>query len=392
MAERTRPKRQVPERLRDEGGFALAMAIFALVLLAAVVAGGYFSASQEFQIGRGMRSVTSSFYAGEAGILKVLNEWDPTVFNALASGDSITVGPYTFEGGGSFTATVVRVGSAADSVKRYFYIEVSGHPAAPALGERRQGAIVRARYPDLCCTAAVKVVDNVTFSGGAQPIISGFNADPPSVWPASVCAGIATDSTPGVIHGPTGTVNDTSRVEGSPVAIMTDPSLNALNLFDFGDLTYDDLVAMADHEFPAGYEMYSSQPSVVDGECNQSDPLNWGAPTSPSHPCFDYFPIIHVKGDLTLTGDGAAQGILLIDRDLNFTGPYRFYGIVLVKDDLLLGGPVDFYGGALVKDDVWVSGATPRFWLSRCAVERAERLSRLTRPQLLTGRAWIQLF
>jgi hypothetical protein len=391
MVEPRRPKAWTPERLQDQGGFALAMAVFALVLLAAVVAGGYFSASQEFQIGRGMRSITTSFYAGEAGILKVLDEWDPTVYNALQPGDSVTVGPYSFEGGGSFSARVVRVGAPADSVKRYFYIEAAGRPPSPSVGERRQSVIVRARYPDLCCAGAVKVVKNVTFGGGAQPIISGLNNDPP-LWPASACAGIPGDSAPGVVQGPTGTVNDSSRVLGSPVPIATDNTLTGPNLLVFGDLTYNDLVMLADHEFPAGFTLNNSQPSVIDGKCNRSDPLNWGAPTSPSHPCFDYFPIIHVKGDLTLMGSGYAQAILLVDRDLYVNGPFEFYGIALVKDDLFMSGAVDFYGGAYVKDDVWFNGATPRFWLSRCAAERAERLSKLTRPQLLTRRAWVQLF
>ena len=125
-------------RLSDEGGFALAMAVFALVLLAAVVAGGYFSASQEFQIGRGMRSVTTSFYSGEAGILQVLDQWNPGLYGALQPGDTQIVGPVSFEGGGSYTALIVRVGS--DSVKRYYYIEAVGRPPGPNQGQRRQAA------------------------------------------------------------------------------------------------------------------------------------------------------------------------------------------------------------------------------------------------------------
>jgi hypothetical protein len=121
-------------RLQDEAGFALAMAVFALVLLAAVVAGGYFSASQEFQIGRGMRNVTTSFYAGEAGILQVLDQWDAGAYSTLQPGDTNTVGPITFEGGGSYTASVVRVGT--DSVKSYYYIEAVGRPPGPNQGQR----------------------------------------------------------------------------------------------------------------------------------------------------------------------------------------------------------------------------------------------------------------
>jgi hypothetical protein len=150
MADLEHPSSASPARLRQESGFALAMAIFALVLLAAVVAGGYYSASQEFQIGRGMRSLTSSFYAGEAGIREVVNDWDPDVYFALEPGDTITLGPVTFEGGGSYSARVVRVGRGADSLKRYFYIEAVGRPPGPNLGERRQAMVVRSRYPKLC--------------------------------------------------------------------------------------------------------------------------------------------------------------------------------------------------------------------------------------------------
>jgi hypothetical protein len=366
----------LPERLHDSGGFALAMAVFALVLLAAIVAGGYFSASQEYLIGRGMRSTTQSFYAGEAGLREVLEDWDPLIYNAMQPGDSVTVGPFTLDG---------------DSLKRYFYIEAAGRISGPNRGERRQAVVVRTSYTDICCDGAVKVVNNVTFGGGAQPIISGYNNDPPGIWPASACAGIPGDSTPGVIHGPTGIVNDYSRVEGNP-AVVADGGLTSANLFDFGDLTYDDLVAMANHEFVGDLTFNNTTASTVGGKCNRSDPLNWGAPQNPGSPCFDYFPIIHVTHDLYLTGAGAAQGILLVDNDLYISGPFEFYGIALVKDDLDMGGPVDVYGGMYVRDDVWFNGATPRFWLSRCASERAERLSKISRPRLLSNRAWVDLF
>ncbi len=176
------------------------------------------------------------------------------------------------------------------------------------------------------------------------------------------------------------------------MAIVANGSLDSAAVFTIPELTYDELVAMADHEFTGTYTLNDTQPSLVDGECDRSDPLNWGAPEDPSHPCFDYFPIMHVTDDLRLIGSGAAQGILLVDDDMFMNGPFRFYGIALVKDDLHMDGTVDFYGGAYVGDDVWFDGATPRFWLSQCAVSRAERLSNITRPRLVSPRAWVELF
>jgi len=382
----------LPDRLRDSGGFALAMAIFALVLLAAIVAGGYFSASQEFHIGRGMRSTTTSFYAGEAGILEVLEDWDAVTIAALAASDSLVIGPFAMEGGGNYTVSIVRVGSAADSVKRYFYIEAVGRPASPAVGERRQAVVARARFPDLCCDAAIRVRNRVVFGGGAQPIITGFNNDPPGVWPASACSSIPGDSAPGVITWRLANVNDPSRITGIP-DILVDPMQNTIpSVIDSGDLIYSELIARADHEFIGDFTLNGSQPTTVGGQCKENDPLNWGEPDNPGHPCFDYFPIIRVTGSLNLTGSGSAQGILLVDRDLKITGPFEFYGIAIVQGHLEMSGPVDFYGGAMVGEDVRFSGATPRFWLSRCASERAERLSNLTRPSLVSPRAWVELF
>jgi hypothetical protein len=366
------------------------MAVFALVLLAAVVASGYFSASQEFQIGRSMRSVTTSFYSGEAGILQVLDQWDPGVYGALQPGDTHVVGPVTFEGGGSYTATIERVGS--DSAKRYYYIEVIGRPPGLNQGQRRQAAIARTWVPDICCEAAVEIVEYVNFGGGAQPIITGFNNDPPGSWSASVCSGYAEDSVPGVVRSSAGNVNDPSRVTGYPADIVPDATLSQSTLFDFGDLTYDDLAAVADIQLPDSFVFGGSQPTVVDGECDKSSPLNWGAPNDPSSPCFEYFPIIHVNGSIDLSGSGGGQGILLADEDLKMNGPFEFYGIIMVKDDLSLGGPVDYYGAAYVGDDMFISGATPRFWYSSCAARRAVYLSKLARPRLLPQRAWIELF
>ncbi len=258
------------------------------MLLAAVVAGGYYSASQEFQIGRGMRSLTTSFYAGEAGIREVLNDWDPDVYFALDPGDTLNLSPVTLEGGGSYTARIVRVGRAADSLKRYFYIEAIGRPRGPSLGERRQAMVVRSRYPRLCCQAAVTVGgEDMDFTGGNQEIVSGFNTSPTGgngPWPDSVCAGISTIDTVGAVIDSDVFIDDTTRVIGSPFRYIVDSSLQE-NVFPdaIGDLSYPEIVAEADFTFNptdtltvAGADL---DPRVVNGKCDRSHNLNWGEPT-----------------------------------------------------------------------------------------------------------------
>ncbi len=50
--------------LRDERGMALAVAIFALVVVGALVAGAFFAGTQEQRVGENQRRVQTSFGAG----------------------------------------------------------------------------------------------------------------------------------------------------------------------------------------------------------------------------------------------------------------------------------------------------------------------------------------
>jgi hypothetical protein len=86
-----------------------------------------------------------------------------------------------------------------------------------------------------------------------------------------------------------------------------------------------------------------------------------------------------------------AQGILIVEGALEVSNS-NFYGIALVRDDLRMRGPTKFFGTAWAMDDVVYKGAVPRFFMSRCAAERAVRLSNLTRPQPVWPRAWVELF
>ena len=391
---------RIPVRLKNSDGFALAMAIFALVVLAAVVAGGYFSAAQEFQIGRGMRSVTSSFYAGESGINEIIENWDGLAFGALAAGDSALIGPVTFEGGGSYTAIVKRVGIAADSDKRYFYIEAVGRPPAPARGERRQAVIVRARFPDLCCSAAVTVVASVDLTGGGPSTekIVGDDAGPPLPNWTAACTAFPPQNSTGLVVPNSSIIIDPIKVTGSPDPIVVNSAINSSNILNQGDLSYAELLQLADFVFPGG-TFNGTQPTLTgDAKCDRSNPNNWGEPRDSNHPCFNYFPVIRVTSDLNLAGPGVGQGILLIGNPgdnaiwLSISGQFEFYGLIYTTNGLLLSGGADVFGGVYVEDTLQVGASPPRISHNRCAVERAVRLSSISRPQMLPGRSWVELF
>src|ERR1044072_1356615 len=67
--------------LRDERGMALAVAIFALVVVGALVAGAFFAGTQEQRVGENQRRVQQSFGVAEAGVQERVISWDPTTMN-----------------------------------------------------------------------------------------------------------------------------------------------------------------------------------------------------------------------------------------------------------------------------------------------------------------------
>jgi transcriptional regulator of aromatic amino acid metabolism len=69
--------------LRDERGMALAVAIFALVVAGALIAGAFFAGTQEQRVGQNSLRVQQSFGVGEAAINEVVRNWNPQIYNAL---------------------------------------------------------------------------------------------------------------------------------------------------------------------------------------------------------------------------------------------------------------------------------------------------------------------
>src|SRR5947209_9245264 len=77
--------------LQNERGMALALAIVALVVVGAPVAGALFAGTQEQRVGESSRRVLTSFGVAEAGMLEVVRTWQDStgVFNSLASYPSV---------------------------------------------------------------------------------------------------------------------------------------------------------------------------------------------------------------------------------------------------------------------------------------------------------------
>jgi Tfp pilus assembly protein PilX len=120
--------------LRDERGMALAVAIFALVVVGALVAGAFFAGTQEQRVGENQRRVQASFGVAEAGAQERVLSWDPATMNKRNQiRDSVVIGPTPCASGTARGATATSsVESLSDRRRARQTVPRALSPAAAA--------------------------------------------------------------------------------------------------------------------------------------------------------------------------------------------------------------------------------------------------------------------
>ncbi len=317
-----------------ERGIALALTLFALVVVGILVGAAFVVGLQEQRIGQSMYGREQAFGAAETAIAAKLRAWPRR------------------EGGGD--------PSAIDGVHRVdadlFLIDATG--MAGGSQRARVGLLVELVRPALDIRTAVRTADqsgpgSATASGG-DSIPPGWQDCPPPPPPPPPPAGRG-DSTTG---------------SGSEVG---------------SDLAADSLEA--DVTLPSG--TYHPGPAIVGGRCDTAQPTNWGDGLEPGRPCHAYRPTVRIAGPATITG-GQGQGILLVAGDLSVSGGFQFSGIVMVQGTLTAeatdSGAVGFWGGVVARR---VHGPQT-FVYSKCAIDNA--LAAAARPKPLPSRAWGELY
>jgi hypothetical protein len=406
--------RSIPRpRRHHEDGFVLATAILAMVVMGAAVAAGYFIANQEYHVGKSMRKSLSAFYGAQAGLQREIATW-PTRqrWNAMQGGDSVLVGPITLPNGVGYRGVVTRVDNVPETDpdrERYYLIRMRGAAAAPFAGEEvgsLQAMMLRVRYYDFCCSAAITAKDTLELAGAGS--ING-NTSVPTPW-AGQCDSASTTNLAGA-EVECSTCWDkqgvASQVNGDP-AVETDTTLQAQTLTDWGEVGWENLKEKANKVYTHGSTVTTLAPATtVDPmtalpACDRSVKSNWGAPTVPTHVCHSYWPIIYAEGDLILNGNAVGQGLLLVEGNLFMRGGFQFYGVVLVKKHLTLEGTA--VNAAKVTGSVVVAGQTAvgdsitnsrvsgdgNIQYSACSVMRAKQWADLSKKEPLQLRAWTE--
>ena len=382
--------------LRDERGMALAVAIFALVVAGALIAGAFFAGNQEQRVGQNTLRVQQSFGAGEEALNEIVSNWQPQTYNKIGiyPTDSFYIRDTTTAGGTGHYGVTIR------KLNNYLYqVDVTGRDRASAAGKllnsgarQRIGEFVRIRLLDMGIGGALTTQGGVRLSGNAY--VDGTDHIP-SGWTSANCDTVG-DTTKAGVRAPDSAVVQTgsgAHLYGNP-PFYKDTSVHQSTFTQFGDISYTDLAASATIQLSPG--TYKTNPNVSGSLCDKTDLTNWGDGMNPAGVCGSYFPIIHISGDVTLNGD-QGQGILLVDGDLSVQGSYQFYGITIVKGSLKTAGggatAAHFWGAVMAQNvDLELNSLSGDATLnySKCAIIQALNMTGVIAPD--RSRSWSLLF
>jgi len=363
-------------------GFALAVAMVAIVVIGALIAGAFFTSTQEYRIGRNSLMDQRAFAAAEAGVTQPIQGWIKQL--NLSMGNGATANPDTLKiTGGSYA--VRRITRLDDYT---FWVSSDGYagPAGTLASHHKVNAVYRLAYPKFNILGALTVRGQVQVQGSSR--VDGRDEIPAGWVTSGICpaasggvAGVAAPDTTIVCSGtcPEGK-NPGNRIDGIPAPKSQNPVAGDPNTYlKFGDQSWDMLTANADIKLPGGN--YSIAPTVTGTNCQYSNTSNWGDPLRTTA-CADYFPIIYVNGDLKIQANSIAQGVLLVNGSVEMAGNFTFNGIMVVKNDIKSTGNGNkitgsaFAGNTYTADNTSINGNS-EIQYSSCAVERAGKASAL---------------
>ena len=269
------------------------------------------------------------------------------------------------------SGSIVRFGDHdSDGTTAQQYNTAIGEPVLRITSEGTRGNALRRiqveavkATPDLVDAAIYTEDDDFKFNG-TQFEISGGDHDPITgleIVGGTEVPGIATTMDPNNIANALSN-NQENNVNGSGA----EPSVSTSPLDLDLDALFSTYASMADRVLAGG--TYSNQV--------------WGD--------YDNYEVVHVTGDLHVSGSLSGGGVLIIDGDYDCTGQMIWYGLIIVLGDIKFSGGgsgTHLYGSVLVEGGVTsqtVGGNADIFYSS----EALSRLAGLANYQTVS---WIEL-
>jgi Tfp pilus assembly protein PilX len=389
---------RVLRALRTRRGFALFMALGALVIIAVLIAGSTYVTLQEGQLGENQLVQSRAFTMAEYGLNKIQADWDKTPNLTMANGAKFDTN-YTLTGQGTCKVRYVRLNDETFWIVSEGRATVGNATSAARTAVKRVGAILRLRIPTVNTNGAVEVNGNITVKGSAG--ISGTNTSP---WTDGSCSGISGADKAGVTYPADDTFTNIGNptVAGSPATQPLDAAGLASTYVTYGDETWNSLKSQANFTLAGGDYNANVAPVATNGSCDRSVTTNWGEPHRSGSDyvatCINYFPIVYFSSSVKFNGNGRGQGILLVEGDLTLNGTFEWDGLIIARDNVKnSGGTAKIYGSIMaggasldntITDNNLAGNITINY--SQCALTRALRGSaQVTQAK---DRAWAELY
>ena len=370
-------------------GMALGLVLIAIAVISIMVIGAYYANIQEYRLGTNGLTQTRAMTAAEYGHGAVYQNWDRQ-WNAFRSGTTFVIG-YTQTDGSIDTVRITKLNNLS------FLVNSEGRSGNGPHGgaRRRAGLLVRLAVPQVKMLGAITTKGTVKIGGstaisGNDTSYAGWNCPPAGAPVAGAVVPSFSNLTSGGSCGA-----GYACIKGSPLVSISTAALDTNTYFNYGGISWADLVAMADKQ--ATGTITGVAPLVTGGTCAKTNLKNWGDPTRAATPgaCETYFPIIYAPGDVTINGN-TGQGILLVNGNLSIQGGFQWYGPIISRGTVKLTGTGNKINGSVLAANVvdsttssLVSGNSA-IQFSRCANNTA--LQRTAMPSRAPQRSWAELF
>ena len=337
-------------RSRCDGphGFALPVALFALVLLATLIVGVLFVATEELRAGRSDIADQRALAIAEWAVEQAVSEWRPEHNTGMATGKTVLLNAAAVSEGETVEVSLTR------TQLRSFWLVASAAVRdgrfAPA--RRAVGVSLRLDEPPVPLQAALSAEGIVTVRDGGT--VSGEDLAPSAVHgrrcaelPRGDAAGVlAPDSTS--VCGETCTGEAPTGVSGSPPVAASASVSSDSTVARPTQVLYTLLAGRATAVLAGGTII--ARPVESNGVCDATIVTNWGDPDGTTS-CAHHFPVVVSRGSVVLAAGSVGQGVLLVDGDLELEPGARFAGVVVVTDDITLRGPNSELVGVAVAGD-----------------------------------------
>lgn len=375
----------------DERGMALPMAVFALVVIGALVAGIFFTGRIEQRSGTNGAMSAQAFETAEAGVALEMANWD---YNSMAVPDTLAITQTSLGAKSAYSGSVERLSQTM------FLLKVQGEQYSSTtqtpenlVSSRLVARLLKLSPVEITVQAALLARGDVTVRGTAQ--LDGGDTNPPT-WDPDEYGCEPADDVTGIRTSGDVRFSGSPDVEGSPPYEEFYSGLQDSTFMR----PFNELKGGADIIFPTGGNL-SPLPTVLlsaTSVCNVGSDLNWGEPYGGSglgivEPCQSHYPVVLSRGNLRLN-NGRGQGVLLVEGDLTLAGNFEFNGVIIVTGTFDASHGTNVVHGAVmssngVLDDMTLAG-TPTVNYSACAVARALNGAAAVEP--LAGRGWVQLY